>query len=985
MPKQVRHIRLYSKNFMMNTYKRYNIIAGWLCFAISFVTYLSTIEPTVSWWDCGEFIAASHKLEVGHSPGAPLFLLLARLASLFAAPNQVAICINILSALCSAFTVLFLFWSITMLVKKIASNHLKNNENNLSAIIAIMGSGIVGSLAFAFSDSFWFSAVESEVYAMSSLFTALVFWAILKWDEVADEPGANRWLVLIAYLTGLSIGVHLLNLLAIPAITFIYYFRKYKFSYKGFAYTTVISIFILGFFYKGIISGFVKIASWFELFFANTIGLPFYSGLIIYLMVVTLIVIYFLWYSHKRNKRGMQLVALCFTYVIIGYSSYTMIIIRSCANTPLDEDNPENVFSLLSYLNREQYGSSPLLIGNYYGSTLDKNQSYCDGNPTYEMKNGRYEIIDDKKESQPNYGSDQQMAFPRMWSTEKNHVEGYKQWAGIRGDKKPSMGENLAYFFSYQLNFMYWRYFMWNFAGRQNDIQGHGDILTGNWLSGISFIDSMRLGDQSNLPVSIKENKAYNRFYLLPLILGLIGFLFHFKNDKTNAFVVLLLFFFTGIAIVIFLNQTPFQPRERDYAYVGSFYAFTIWIGIGTWALFSLMAKKVKPIIASVMVTGICLACVPVLMAKEGYYDHNRSGKYIARNFAYNLLTSCEPNAILFTQGDNDTFPLWYLQEVEGIRTDVRIICGALLRGDWYIQQMHTQINESDPLPFEISNKVYRQGYYPVRPLTDQNIDVNEIIRFVNSDSAETKLMTQSGKNISYLPAKNIAITENDSIKKAMLFTIKKNYLFTDDLFVLDLLAHNHWKRPIYFASAQLITSLINADDYIQQEGFVFHLTNKKNKNQGMGVNTKIMAENFLNKYDWTSFDTEDQYLDPESYRMCGTFRYYFGNLANALINEGDAANAEKVLDKCIVTFNYKNIPYDYSMIQIAQGYYRLGRIEKANVIIDGLNERYNAELVYYKKLPREKLKLIGNDLNIANAVLQQIAMLKKEFAKNNF
>jgi hypothetical protein len=962
-------------------YNIYNNIMGWICFIISFIIYLNCIEPSVSWWDCGEFITAAHKLEVGHSPGAPLFLMTARMASLFFPPDKVALSINILSALCSSFTILFLFWSITMLVKKIALSHFKKTKNDTSFYIAIISSGFIGALAFAFSDSFWFSAVEAEVYAMSSLFTAMVFWAILKWERVADEAGANRWLVLIAYLTGLSIGVHLLNLLAIPAIAFVYYFKKYKYSLKGILITSVVSIFILGFIFKGIIPGLVQIASLFELLFVNTFHLPFYSGLLVYLFLMITTVPFLLFYTAKKQKSLLHLVTLSITYIIIGYSTYSMIIIRSIANPPLDEGDPENVFSLLSYLNREQYGHSPLSFGNYYNTPLDKSQPYLDGSPVYAMGNDQYVILDDKKESVPNYDAEYETIFPRMWSIEKNHIEGYKKWADIKEDKKPTMADNLKFFFDYQLNYMYWRYFMWNFAGRQNDIQGHGNILNGNWLSGFSFLDSIRLGDQSMLPESMKNSKAYNKFYFLPLILGLIGFWYHYKNDKFSAWIVLLLFFFTGIAIVLFLNQTPFQPRERDYAYVGSFYAFSIWIGMGVFALFSFMIKKINAMISSIIVPSVCFFSVPALMASEGFDDHDRSHKYIARDFAYNLLTTCEPNAILFTNGDNDTFPLWYLQEVENVRTDVRIICGALLAGNWYVEQMRKKINESESLHFSVSDKKYSQGYYPVKTLTDKKVNMKEIIRFINSDSADTKLMAQSGKQISYFPSKKITIPFFNSGSSENEFNIKKNYLVNVDLFILDLLANNVSKRPVYFASPQIITSLLNIEPYLQQEGLAFRLTDEKSNDANVIVmNTDKMKDNFLNKYSWRSFANDDQYLDPESSKMCNTFRFYFGNLAIELIEKGDKIMAEKVIDKCINTFMEKNAPYNYSMLNIALAYYRINQADKANAIIDSLLKKYNAELIYYKSLSLEKRKSIIEENRIATAVIQQIKTIIKEF-----
>ncbi|HEY1040434.1 MAG TPA: DUF2723 domain-containing protein, partial [Bacteroidia bacterium] len=751
---------------MTLNYKNLNNIIGWLVFAIATFTYCSTIEPTASFWDCGEYIACSQKLEVGHPPGAPLFLLIAKFFSLFSFGDatKAAMWVNVMSALCSSFTILFLFWSITRLAQKVIIKTGESIEGG--KMFAILGAGVVGALAYTFSDSFWFSAVEGEVYAMSSFFTAIVFWAILKWEEEADSPTATRWLILIAYLMGLSIGVHLLNLLVIPAICFIYYYKKYKFSWGGWFITGILSLIILGGIQAGVIPGIVKLSADYELFFTNKLGMGFNTGTIIYFALLLTFLVASITYSingkeghykiaffgailfsifalisgsgfgsiasrlivlggmvfalHylKNKKEVLNTVALSFAMILIGYSSFFVLVIRSQANTPMDENDPENAITLLSYLNREQYGDWPIGYGNYYNAPLDKNQQYKDGNPVYaqDKKTGKYIITDDRKESIPNYDKDFCTPFPRMWSTQANHEAAYKYWGNIKGKPKqvqgyngetetiyvPTMGENLTYFKNYQIGYMYLRYFGWNFIGRQNDVQGLNNNPTeGNVITGFKGLDDKMLGfNTAEMPSAAANNKANNKFYAIPLILGLLGLVFHIRRHRSSAFVVTALFFLTGLAIVVYLNQYPYQPRERDYAYAASFYAFAIWIGFGVLAIYKLLAAaKLNIKTAATLATIIALAG-PCIMAKEGWDDHSRAKRSMARDFAVNYLNSCAKNAILFTNGDNDTFPLWYAQEVEGIRTDIRVVNLSLLQTDWYINQMRRKAYDSDPVPF---------------------------------------------------------------------------------------------------------------------------------------------------------------------------------------------------------------------------------------------------------------------------------------------
>ena len=747
----------------MENYRRLNLLIGWGVFIISLIVYLLTIEPTTSFWDCGEFIATAYKMEVGHPPGAPFFMVLGRLFTLFAGNDvsKIAITMNILSAMASAFTILFLFWTITHLVKKFYST---DDNLSLSNTITIMGSGIVGALAYTFTDSFWFSAVEAEVYSTSSLFTAVVFWAILKWENEADKPFANRWIILIAYLMGLSIGVHLLNLLTIPAIVFVIYFRKYQPTVRGIIASLLISVILLGAIMYVMIPGLTLLASKFELLFVNEFKMPFNTGIVIYAILLTGAFVYGILYTFKQKKVLWNTILLGIFVVVIGYSSYSIIVIRSAANTPLDESNPETVFSLYSYLNREQYGENPLFYGAYFNArpvgVEEGKASYYKGEENY------YKVYKDRDY---NYDKNSQGFFPRMWSSQARHATEYIYWGDldesklydvrrdangnpIRGSMgeysydrsrpigKPTFGQNLRFFFRYQVGYMYMRYFMWNFAGRQNDIQGHGELTKGNWISGIKFIDRARLGPQDNLPGIIKDNKAHNKYYLLPLLLGLAGAFFHYKKHQKDFWVVALLFLLTGLAIVVYLNQYPFQPRERDYAYAGSFYAFAIWLGIGVAAIVDWISSKVKSLLVPVLVTLILLLFVPGIMAKENWDDHDRSHRYTAKAFAHNFLNSCRPNAILFTNGDNDTFPLWYYQEVEGYRTDVRIVNLSYLTADWYIEQMTYKFYDSDPLPISMKKEQYVQGNRDYAYLVETaGVLLQQKYRF-NKDKYESEL-----------------------------------------------------------------------------------------------------------------------------------------------------------------------------------------------------------------------------------------------------
>jgi hypothetical protein len=1001
-------------------YQRINNITGWTVFLVACYVFLSTIEPTGSFWDCGEFIATAHKLEVGHPPGAPLFLMIARIFILFAGDDvtQIPVMVNSMSALLSAFTILFLFWTITAMARKIV---IGKSEVNAEKIFAVMSAGAIGALSCTFADSFWFSAVEGEVYASSSFFTAVVFWAIFKWENAADEPHNLRWLILIAYLMGLSIGVHLLNLLTIPAIAFVYYFRKYPVTTKGIVYTSVISILILAFIQYGIIQEMITLAGSFDLFFVNSLGMPFGTGIIIYGILIIGGLIWGLFYTKRKNNPIANTAVLCVMFIIIGYSSFAQIVIRSNANTPLDENNPENIFNFISYLKREQYGERPLFYGHYYNAKVVDQK---EGAMSYAKIKGAEKYVEAGRKVEPVFEKSKTTPLPRMWSSQPNHIAEYKKWADIKGDRTPTFGENLKFLFVYQLGEMYWRYFMWNFAGKQNDIQGPGGITKGNWISGIKFIDEARLGPQDKLPQSLLQNKARNTFFMLPLILGIIGMIYHYSRNKHDAWIVMLLFFFTGVAIVIYLNGTPQQPRERDYAYAGSYYAFAMWIGMGVLSIYEFLRKKISGKISIALSFLLCLI-VPGIMAKEGWDDHNRSHRYTSRDFAADYLNSCEKNAIIFTNGDNDTFPLWYAQEVENIRTDVRVVNLSLLNTDWYIDQLKHKYYDSDPITISWSSDKYILGRRDYIPFYDRGlktpVELKELVDFMGSDEPRAKARTNSGEDINYFPTKSIKYTidsaeviasgavapENYSkIVKTMEWSLDGNYLMKNDLMILNIIANNQWKRPIYFATTVGSENYLNLEPYFQLEGLAYRLvpirTVTPNDVVPGRVDTKIMYNNVMNKFAFGNMNKDGIYLDENNLRMSTNFRINFTRLAEELLNEGKRDSSIKVLDKCVEEMPDKNVPYNYFMTKVAELYYRNSGIfnvtdslqmndpefnkekkeliAKANIIAERIIEIYSDNMNYYLSLKGTKYyKFVDQEVNQAMYILQSTSNLLKQ------
>ena len=997
----------------MKNFKFYNLLVGWITFAISAIVYLLTIEPSGSYWDCGEFIATAFKLEVGHPPGAPLFMIMARFFTLFAGGNLelVATMVNVMSALASAFTILFLFWTITHLARRIYAN---TDELNANQIFGIIGAGVVGALAYTFSDTFWFSAVEGEVYAMSSLFTAVVFWAILKWENDFGKPYANRWIILISYLMGLSIGVHLLNLLAIPAIVFVFYFKKYKVTKVGVLKALGVSALILGGILYVIIPGFAKVGSWFELLFVNSFGLPFNSGFFFYLALLVGGLIWGVHYTYKHGKVIGNTILLCVSVIMIGYSSYTMIVVRAFADTPINENDPENVFALINYLNREQYGDRPLVKGQYFSAPITSTTprySY-----TKNEKEGRY----DKFIISYNYDFDSQFetVFPRMYSMQKDHIDQYMTWGNVKGKQVmttnangeeeativPTFGENVGFFLSYQVGYMYMRYFMWNFVGRQNDIQGQGGSLYGNWQSGIPFTDRMITGSNDTVDY-LKDNKGSNKYFFLPLILGLIGIFYQVQRDPKNAFVVGLLFFLTGLAIVIYLNQTPLQPRERDYAYAGSFYAFTIWIGLAVLSVQEFLSKRVKGLAAPALATALCLFAAPVLMGAQTWDDHDRSNRYMAEDFAYNYLQTTLPNSIIITNGDNDTFPLWFQQEVKGVRTDVRIMNTSLLGTDWYIDQMKKKAYESNPLPISIPREKYVQGVNDqivVMNKVEGYHDAKEVMDFILDSDPSTKI-PYGNDLISFTPTSFIKIPVNkqnaiasgivaakdaDKMVDTLYINIKKRDLSKSDFVILDILAHYQWNRPIYIVSPGGDGDL-GFSDYLQFDGFAYRLVpiktpHDQNTLDAGRVDTDVLYNNLMKKYRWGTINNPNIYVDQNMSRTVVQvlrIRDMFSKLAAELIKEGKLDKALKVQDRGmeLVPFSmYAPEFMPYSIPAIVDNYYKLGKTDKANRIAEEMLNRNVKNLSFFLKLDPK----FGNNLGMEKQLGFQSILFVSEVVK---
>ena len=1074
----------------MKQYKLVNNVLGWFTFFVAAFVYCSTIEPTASFWDCPEFITTGYKLEVGHPPGAPFFMLTANLFSQFASdPSQVARMVNTMSALLSATTILFLFWSITHLARKLI---LKDwSEMTLGKLIAIQASGLVGALIYTFSDTFWFSAVEGEVYAYSSAFTAIVFWLILKWEDHADEPHSDRWLVLIAYMTGLSIGVHLLNLLCLPAIVLVYCYRRFPhIELKGSLLALVGSFVLVAAVLYGVVPGIITVAGWFELLFVNTLGCPFNTGEIIYIVLLVAIVIWAIYESYVdksfkrqnisfvlavgmlgipfrgmtwsaailglvilaaiyfglnyRKKIGKDLVPvvtarfkntalLCMLMLMIGYSSYAVIVIRSAANPPMDQNSPEDVFTLGSYLSRDQYGDSPLLYGQAYTSQVAYD---VDGNMCV-PKHKEGAAIWQRKEKASEGEKDsyfvvshkdkiiyaQNMLFPRMHSSA--HAGAYENWmGGVEGTqvpydrcgepvmvKMPTQMENIRFFLSYQCNFMYWRYFMWNFAGRQNDIQGNGEPEHGNWITGISFIDDWMLGDQSKMPAELKANKGHNVFYCLPLLLGLIGLFWQAWRGQRGIrqfWVVFFLFFMTGLAIVLYLNQTPQQPRERDYAYAGSFYAYAIWCGLGVLAIYDMLKKKLKGNdVAVAGVVGVACLLVPIQMASQTWDDHDRSGRYTCRDFGQNYLMTLQDkgNPIIFTNGDNDTFPLWYNQETEGVRTDARVCNLSYLQTDWYIDQMKRPAYDSPSVPITWPRIDFCSGtndYIEVRPAMKQQLldfyreypkearaafgdepfEVKNIMKYwVRSKDNDTHVIPTDTLYITIdkeAVRRSGMMMASDTIPDRMVISLAgKRAIYKNDMMMLEMLAQCNWERPLYVATTVGSDNYMNLGDNFVQEGLAYRITPFNTKAPGAkNFDTEKVYNNVMNRFKWGGLDKPGLYIDETVMRMCYTHRHLLAQLAMQLIAEGQNAKAEKVLRKAEKVLPEYNVPYTFmsGAADMARAYALIGKKADAARILNKVWADAKSYADYYLQLTGSRFMMSQNDVLRQLYIMQNIA-----------
>ena len=1102
----------------MKQFRLVDNVLGWLAFFIAAFVYCSTIEPTASFWDCPEFITTGYKLEIGHPPGAPFFMLTANLFSQFTSdPTQVAKMVNMMSALLSATCILFLFWSITHLVRRLLID--KWEDMNLAKLITIEASGLVGALIYTFSDTFWFSAVEGEVYAYSSAFTAVVFWLILKWDDHADEPHSDRWLVLIMYMTGLSIGVHLLNLLCVPAIVLVYYYRRFPdANLKGSLIALAVSVVILAAVLYGVVPGIITVGGWFELFFVNTLGMPFNTGEIIYIIllvacviwavyetqtqhhsitvqniafllsvgmlgipfygwgwsafIIGLVVLAILWFvlNFKKEKellitaRIKNTALLCMLMLMIGYSTYALIVIRSSANPPMDQNSPEDIFTLGDYLGRDQYGNRPLFYGQAYTSqvALEVEGGYCKpvmtkGKPVYQRKE---KASTDEKDSyfvvrtKDEYKYAQNMLFPRMYDAA--HAAAYESWmGGVDGSevpydrcgepmtvKVPSQFENIRFFLSYQCNFMYWRYFMWNFAGRQNDIQGNGELEHGNWLTGIPFIDNARLGDQSLLPDELKNNKGHNVFYCMPLILGLLGLFWQAwytrkrkVGEKTiddpigirQFWVVFFLFFMTGLAIVIYLNQTPMQPRERDYAYAGSFYAFAIWCGMGVAAIIHWISEKCKVnsekfATAIAAVVGVVGLIVPIQMASQTWDDHDRSDRYCCRDFGQNYLMTLQEkgNPIIFTNGDNDTFPLWYNQDTESFRTDARVCNLSYLQSDWYIDQMRRPAYDSPSVPITWSRLEYCAGtneYVQIDPSLKQQVielyktQPMEAASQFGAEPFELKNILKywvrtKNKELHVIPTDTVYVTIDkeavrqsgmlmacDSIPDKMVISLKgKSALYKGDLMILEMIAQCNWARPIYVATTVGSENYMNLGEHFVQEGLAnritpfrtFYTDDRGNLIPMEGAkqfDTEKTFDNIMNKYKFGGINKPGIYLDETVMRMCYTHRRLMSNLAMTLVEEGKTEKAKAVLDKCEKEIPDFNVPHDFQggSLDLARAYHETKQDKKCEQLINKLWTKSMQYLKWYCSLEGSRFENSKHDCMIQVYILGQLLQLQDE------
>lgn len=1038
-------------------YKKWNALLGWFTFAIALITYILTVEPTMSFWDCGEYIATATKLQVGHPPGAPLYQMIGAFLSIFAFnKTQIALMVNMISVLSSAFTILFLFWSSTMILKKIVASYTTLNNDNL---IAILGSSFVGALSFCFSDTFWFNAVEAEVYAMATFMIALLFWLGLRWEADMDKPNGNRWLLLISLVIGLSFGVHFMALLAIPSIGFLYFFKKYeKVTVKNFIVANIIVVAILFFVFKFLIPYTIIFVGKTEIFLVNNFGFPFNVGTIIAFSIVVGLFYYGLSYTKKKGLVQFNTLLLCLLFVLIGFSNWLMLPIRSNSSITINENKPSNAADVLDYYNREQYGSNSLLFGPQYTdefADLDEANPYLDGVPNYEQDDasGKYIIVNNFKNSKQNTADKHKAFLPRMWSTD--HIENYinltevpkftikdeytdakeltdivaefrqafaqkkidkdgyveflKAYSDYLDVEKPSTWSNLSFMFEYQFGYMYGRYLLWNFVGKQNDNQGKYDNQDGNWLSGINFIDALHLGTQDNLPDDARNNKGRNTYFFLPFLLGLIGLMYHAQRNLKSFYVVLALFLFTGIALKIYLNERPFEPRERDYAVVGSFYIFALWIGFGVFAVYEMVLEKIKSALVGPIVIGLCLIAAPLLMASQNWDDHDRSNKYTALSSAKSYLDSCEPNAILYTIGDNDTFPLWYAQEVEGYRTDVKVCCTSLLMTDWYIDQMKFKTYDAEGLPISFAHKQYVDGTRDgiiLRKQIETRWELKNFLNFAKKEDSTAQIEIDNGQKLNFVPTNKVRYTVdknaviankavnpkyNDSIVPFMDFDIKGGAIYKNRLIMLDILQNNNWKRPIYFSGGSFSEDdYLWMKDYMQLDGVVYKLVPLKTKfdpEQAMDMG-RIDSESMYKiamKWDWGNGESSKIYHDPETRRNAITYRSNMARLMEQLINEGKKEKAKKIIELVMTKVPFEYYTYYSTIDPFAEGYYALGEKQKARELLTKLIGKYKQELNYYAGMTPSEKYFVSSDIQVNLYRLKNLVAISKNAGDKEF
>lgn len=981
-------------------YRKINNIVGWAVFAIATTVYLMTMEPTVSFWDCGEFISCGYKLEVGHSPGAPFFMLIQRMFGILAGGNltKVAMMINAWSAIASGLTILFLFWTITHFAKRILAPD-ESQEPLGNQLLLIMGAGVIGALAYTFSDTFWFSAVEAEVYATSSLFMAIVFWAMLKWEHIADKPHADRWLIFIFFMMGLTIATHLLSLLAIPTIALIYYFKRYEVTKMGTLIAFIIGCVILGIIQIGVVQGLPYLAFKFDYFFVNNLRMPFDIGAIVFLILFIALLIALLFYAKKKENYLLHTATLGMIFVLIGYSSYMIPLLRSRADVPIDMTNPDNANTFLSYVNREQFGSQPLLFGPDFDSQpigiITKGKWYAQS-----KKDGKdyYEEVGTKLE----YEYANTRFFPRVWDAGQNHPAFYRQYLGLEEGESPTTADNYRFFFSYQINWMWWRYFMWNFAGRQNDFEGQGGPKEGNWISGIKAFDQMKVGDIDKMPDGYKNNRARNQLYFLPFILGVLGLVYQFNKDKRNGYIVFSLFFFTGIAVQLYINNTPVQPRERDYQYISA-YVFAIWIGMGMLMVNDWLQKMMKGKMTILLSILICLLAVPVLMASQEWDDHDRSGKTFARESAINTLSSCAPNAILFTYGDNDTYPLWYVQEVEGFRKDVRIINTSLLGIGWYIDQLRYKINDAPAVPMIWKSEDYvgdRRNYIrffenPQIP-KDRYFSLDEICNFVISNNDANKLRTQNGEMTNYLPSRNFflpSLTREQLIAEGMLsptdslplntdlkFSLPGDAATKDQLAIMNIvaaMAKEGWKRPIYFGGGG--DNYIGLNNYLRLEGTVYRLMPfsqpplRQNAPGEFGfVNVDKSFDLFKSKYTYGGAERKDVYFDEKNRMALAPYRITVARIADELSARNRKSDAVLILDNVMKGITPEAYAYDFQCYLLVNSYYRADALAKGKDLALKLTKNLEDDVKYIVSLGNESARAslagdVQRDISVIN------------------